>query len=87
MTPFEIIISFIGSGIFLGILGMFYRMGSHHKEIELCFKHIDERFTGIETDIREMKKDLARIDKEVAVITATLQFNGYDLTRHKAEGE
>lgn len=87
MTIFEILISFIGSGIFLSLLLMFYRMGSHHKEIELCFKHIDERFTGIETDIREIKKDLSRIDKEVAIITATLKFNGYDLQRHKAEGE
>lgn len=37
--------------------------------------------------ISKMDDKITRIDKEVAVITATLQFNGFDLTRHKAEGE
>ena len=101
MTTFEILISFLGSGIFLGILGMFYRMGSHHKEIELCFKHIDDKFLGVESkftniennlreirdDIKEMRKDISRLDREVGIITATLRFNGFDLDRHKAEGE
>lgn len=94
MTTFEILISFIGSGIFLGILGMFYRMGSHHKEIELCFKHFDERFKNLKNDIREirddmkeMRKDLSRLDREVGIITGTLKFNGYDLQRHKVEGK
>lgn len=94
MTTFEIIISFIGSGIFLALLGMFYKMGSHHKEIELCFKNIDQRFENvgkemkdIKDDIKEIRKDISRLDREVGVITATLRFNGFDLDRHKAEGE
>lgn len=37
--------------------------------------------------ISKMDDKITRIDKEVAVITATLKFNGYDLTRHKVEGE
>lgn len=41
----------------------------------------------IHEDLKEIRKDLARVDKEVAIITATLKFNGYDLSRHKVEGE
>lgn len=37
--------------------------------------------------ISKMEDKITRIDKDVAVIVATLQFNGFDLTRHKAEGE
>ncbi len=94
MSTFEIIVSFLASGIFLAFLGMFYKMGSHHKEMELNFKHIDRRFEGIdkrfeniEIDIRDIKKDLSKLDKEIGIITATLRFNGFDLDRHKAEGE
>jgi len=94
MNTLEILIAFFGSGFFLALLSIFYRLGSHHKEIQLSFKHIDERFIGIdkrfeniEIDIRDMKKDLSRLDKEIGIITATLRFNGFDLDRHKAEGE
>ena len=48
---------------------------------------IKKDIRDIHEDLNEIRKDIARIDKEVAIITATLKFNGYDLTRHKAEGE
>ncbi len=38
-------------------------------------------------EMKEIRRDIANIDKEVAVITATMRFNGFDLDRHKAEGE
>ena len=94
MSTFEIIISFFGSGVFLALIAMFYRMGSNHKEIDLFFKHVDQRFENIDkdlqeirTDIKDIRKDISRIDREVGIITATLRFNGFDLARHKAEGE
>lgn len=101
MTTFEIIFSFLGSGIFLALLGMFYRMGSHHKEVDLRFQHLEEEIKNIREDfrdiredireiredIREIRKDLSRLDREVGIITATLRFNGFDLDRHKAQGE
>lgn len=83
MSSFEIIISFVSSGIFLALLAMFYRMGSHHKEVELRFQN----FETMKDDIKEIRKDLSRMDREIAVITATLRFNGFDLDRHKAQGE
>lgn len=87
MTQFELILSFFSSGIFLSLLAMFYRMGKHHQSIDLNFEKIQLEIKEIKDDIRDMRKDISRIDKEVAVITATLRFNGFDLDRHKAEGE
>ena len=94
MTTFEILISFISSGIFLALLGMFYRMGINQGKIEEKFHHIDLQIKELKEDIREMRedireirKDVSRLDREVGIITATLRFNGFDLDRHKAEGE
>lgn len=41
----------------------------------------------VKKDLKDVEKTVIQIDKEVAIITATLKFNGYDLSRHKAEGE
>ena len=45
MHTFELVICFFASGFFLAILGMIYRIGSHHKELQMSFQHIDQRFT------------------------------------------
>lgn len=94
MNTFEIIITFLSSSIFLALMGMFYRLGSFHTELALNFKAIDVRFkaiddrlSSIELDIKEIRRDITRMDKDIAVITATLRFNGFDLERHKVEGE
>jgi archaellum component FlaC len=62
--------------------------------MEMKFTAIDERFAKMDLDFREIKKDiifirteLSNLDKQIAVITATLRFNGFDLDRHKAAGE
>lgn len=87
MTTFETIISFISSGIFLALLGMFYRMGSHHTEMKLRFDRLEGEMLEVKQDIKEIKKDMSRFDREVGIITATLKFNGFDLSRHRVEGE
>lgn len=94
MSTLEIIATFFGSTLFLSTLAVFFRLGHNQGNIESAFKRNDEKFEAmekrldrIETDIHEMRKDVARIDKEVAIITATLRFNNFDLDRHKVEGE
>ena len=94
MAVFEIIITILGSGILGALLGLFYRAGQHHKEIQLRFerleneiKEIRDNMKEMRSEIKEIRRDIAHLDKEVAVITATLRFNGFDLDRHKAEGE
>lgn len=62
-------------------------MGSILGFILASISGLKKDIKDIHEDLNEIRKDISRIDKEVAVITATLKFNGYDLSRHKAEGE
>lgn len=87
MNILEWIIVFLGSGFFLALLGIFYRIGSHHTEIKLRFDRLEGEILEVKQDIKEIRKDVSRLDREIGIITATLRFNGFDLDRHKVEGE
>lgn len=78
----------IQTTIILTVLGgMCHFFNKKFESVDQRFDKIDQDFKRIDQDFKEIRKDISSIDKEVAVITATLHFNGFDLDRHKAEGE
>lgn len=70
---------------FLGIQTLV--LGSIIGFIFASISGVKKSIKEIHDDLKDIRKDIARIDKEVGIITATLKFNGYDLSRHRAEGE
>lgn len=60
---------------------------SFKSEVHQRFSYLKDDIKDIRDDIKDIRKEVSRIDKEVAIITATLRFNGFDLDRHRAEGE
>lgn len=67
--------------------GMWMSLNKRFEDVDKRFQSMANDMKEIKDDIKEMRKDVSRIDKEVAVISATLRFNGFDLDRHKVEGE
>ncbi len=94
MTYSEMLIGFFASGVFLSIIGLFYKIGSFQAQVVMNFKRIDERFDNIDIELRETKKDIANIksdisnlDKQISILVVTMRFNGFDFESHKVSGE
>jgi septal ring factor EnvC (AmiA/AmiB activator) len=66
MTIPEIIMTFFGSSIFLSIIGMFYRIGQHHKSSELHFEFIKKEIEKESSFLRdEIKKESSFLRYEI----------------------
>ena len=63
MNTFEIFIMILTSGLFLGVLCLFYRMGRAHEFIESKFTSIDERFQKIEERFQKIDERFQKIDE------------------------
>jgi archaellum component FlaC len=86
MSSFEVFVVILTSGVFLGVLALFYRMGRAHEFLESNFKSMDERFTKIDerfTKIDErfekidqrfnsIEKDLGQLNTRIAVVESRL---------------
>lgn len=86
MSTFETFIVILTSGVFLGILGLFYRIGRAHEFMESKFKSMDDRFTKIDDRFikfddrfdkidqrfNSIDRDLGRLTTRVAVMESKL---------------
>jgi DNA anti-recombination protein RmuC len=65
MSPFEVFVVILTSGIFLGILAIFYRMGRVHEFMESKFKSIDEHFEKIDERFNKMDERFNKMDERL----------------------
>ena len=79
MSSFEVFIVILTSGVFLGILAIFYRLGRAHEFLESKFKSNDEKFTKIEDrftklehKIDDVKNHVIDIDKRLYAVETLL---------------
>lgn len=72
MTTFEIITALLSSGVFLALLGLFYRFGRNQESIDRSFKAINEKLYSIDTRLSNVEKDIQQLTTRVAVIESRL---------------
>jgi archaellum component FlaC len=63
MSSFEVFVVILTSGVFLGVLALFYRMGRAHEFLESNFKSMDERFTKIDERFTKIDERFTKIDE------------------------
>lgn len=83
MDKLDIILWVLGGGFTLMLL-MWHSLNS---KIEKVDESLCKRIDKLEDELGFIRKEVVSLDKEVAIITATLRFNGFDLDRHLASGE
>ena len=79
MTTLEIIIAIAGTGIFSGVMAIFYRSGRNQERVDNGFKSMDDKFKTvnerldkIDSKIDNVEKDLQQLNTRMAVVESRL---------------
>ncbi|CAF24175.1 hypothetical protein [Candidatus Protochlamydia amoebophila] len=65
MSTFEVISVLLSSGVFIGILALFYRFGRNQERIDNSFKAIDEKLKAVDERFNKMDERFDKVDSRL----------------------